>query len=290
MPQGIRVAVVQMAPVLGNADQNLTTIEKLATQAAGQGADIVAFPECALQGFVFASPEEATLRAVDRNGTHVSGIARIAQQLTIVVIVGFLERIARGIANTAIVAFPDGHKAFYTKTHLTRLGADRWADPGASLSDIFEFRGLNFGLAICYDLRFPEVARVLTLNGAEAIIVPANSPVQYEALYDHGARTRAWENRVWVVLANRCGSEGDATFVGRSLVADPYGNVVVNIAGDEPGIVFADLDPMAARAKHLPGHDGETYDFFEARRPELYARLSRIHTARAVNPWEGGAS
>jgi predicted amidohydrolase len=271
MSQVVRVAAVQTRPDLSAGAQNLQRIRELATESARRGADIVVFPECALRGIIFDSLDEAAGNAQGPEAADLAAIGELAKELDVAVVVGLLERADKGVANSALVALPDGNRSLYRKTHLTRLGADRWATAGESLSPVYEFRGLRFGVAICYELRFPEIARVLALRGVDALLVPTNSPLGYEGLYEHGARTRAWENRIWVVLVNRGGTERGATFIGRSMIADPYGKVVASVEGDEEAILIADLDPQAARAKLLPGHGDEMYDYFAARRPTLYA-------------------
>ena len=269
----MRIAAVQMNPRLGAVEDNVRAIERWTESAAEAGADIVLFPECSLQGIVFASPEEAESVAEPRDGARIDAVAALARRFDVCIAVGFLEQLADGIANTVCVAFPGGERRFYQKTHVTALGADRWVQPGPALSDILTFRGLNFGVIICYDVRFPEATRVLALQGADAVLLSTNSPTGYEGTYEHAARTRAWENRIWFAVANRIGEEADATFVGRSLIVDPFGRVVAQAGGDEETLLVADVDVSLARSKLLPGHAGNQYDFLSSRRPDLYGPL-----------------
>jgi 5-aminopentanamidase len=275
MSSDLCVAAIQFAPRLGQTEQNIENIEMWTHKAAKARADIVVFPECALQGIVFSSATEALEHAEELGGPALTHVAALARDHDVAIILGFLERLPYegGLANAAGVFFPDGSSSVYRKTHLTELGADRWVEAGSCLSDVHSFRGMRFGVLICYDVRFPEATRILALRGADAVILPTNSPLRYEAAYDHGARTRAWENRIWFVVANRIGTERDTTFIGRSLIADPHGQIVSWAKGDEETMIIGDLDVETARSKLLPGHDDAQFDFWDARRPELYDPL-----------------
>lgn len=269
----MRVACVQMRPELGRPDLNARAMEGWVSSAVEEGADVVLFPECALQGIVFATREDAIRASEPLDGPHVGAVSELAERLDVGIVFGFLETVPEGVANTTCTALPGEDRRFYRKTHLTELGADRFVCPGGAMSEIVEFRELRFGVIICYDIRFPEATRSLALAGADAVLLATNSPVGYEGTYDHAARTRAWENRIWMAVANRVGTEVDATFIGRSLVVDPLGTVVAQAGGDGEELLVAEVDVAQARSKLLPGHDGHKYSFWSARRPDLYGPL-----------------
>jgi 5-aminopentanamidase len=276
MPDPIlRVATIQTAPAYGDLEANMVSLERWSREAAGRGADLVVFPEAFLQGLVYHDQDSATREAVALAAPELDEIGRLSAELNLGIVVGFLERTGpSAYSNSALTALPDGTRRVYRKTHLTELGADRWAVPGDELAEVFEYRGTRCAVLICYDVRFPEVSRVLALRGADLLLLPTNSPVGYEGTYDHAARTRAWENRVWFLVANRVGVEGDATFIGRSLSVDPLGNTVHQLAGGEHAMLLTDVDPARARSKALPGHAGAVYSFMHARRPALYGELA----------------
>jgi len=271
----LRVATIQTAPAWSNIEANMVSLDRWSREAAGRGADLVVFPEAFLQGLVYHDQDSAAREAIALTAPELDEIERLAAELNLGIVVGFLERNgASGYSNSALTALPDGTRRVYRKTHLTELGADRWAVPGDKLGEVFEYRGARCAVLICYDVRFPEVSRVLALRGADLLLLPTNSPVGYEGTYDHAARTRAWENRVWFLVANRVGVEGDATFIGRSLSVDPLGNTVHQLAGGEHAMLITDVDPARARSKALPGHAGAIYSFMRARRPALYGELA----------------
>jgi len=269
----LRIAAIQSSPQLGDVDANLAAIEAWSRQAANRGARLVLLPECALQGIVFHSAEDALAVAVPRTDPVFERLGSLTEELGLGLVFGFLERLETGYSNTAAILLPGDSPRFYRKTHLTELGADRWAEPGDSLCEVMEYEGLRFGVLVCYDVRFPEASRVLALAGADALLLATNSPAGYEGTYDHAARTRAWENRVWFVVANRVGIEDDAAFIGRSLAVDPFGGVVGQLDGYREGMLVVDIELEAARSKLLPGHEGAGYSFLAARRPELYGAL-----------------
>jgi predicted amidohydrolase len=268
----MRVASVQMQPTHGPAAGNLDQILRQAAACAEAGAELALFPECCLQGYIYHAERDALAVAEDPEGAACSRLAAAASQLGIAIVCGFLERRARDrYSNSVLAALPGQPPVVYQKAHLPMLGADRWAQPGGYAAGSFGFRGIAFGLQICYDLRFPEPARMLALAGCDVILLATNWPEGYQATADHAARTRAWENRCWLVAANRIGAEGGTTFIGRSAVIDPLGRVAAQAGPDRPEVLIADIDPATARDKSLPGHAGQTYDFFASRRPELYA-------------------
>jgi predicted amidohydrolase len=127
---------------------------------------------------------------------------------------------------------------------------------------------------ICYDIRFPEAARVLALKGAEVIALPTNWPEGAESSPEFITRTRAWENRVFIVAANRVGVERGRKFIGRSQIVSPNGEIMVEAGPDEETIIYADLDLSLARQKRIVIEPGEwELDITGGRRPELYGEL-----------------
>jgi predicted amidohydrolase len=270
----MRIAAVQMEPKLGEIERNCEAMVAFAGEAADAGARLILFPECALQGYVFEGAEQAASAAVSCDHDVVRTLADLATRRGVALVFGFAERRKRSFSNSVLVALPGGGQTIYRKTHLPMLGLDRWAVRGDELGPLFGFEGIRFGILICYDLRYPEAARVLALAGADALLLPTNWPAGYEATADHAARTRAWENGVWLVAANRTGLEDDTRFIGRSLAVAPTGSLVATADGTGETTLLVEIDAARARTKTLPGHGGEQFDFFAARRPDLYGPLA----------------
>jgi predicted amidohydrolase len=127
---------------------------------------------------------------------------------------------------------------------------------------------------ICYDLRFPEAARCLALEGADMIALPTNWPQGADASPDFVAQTRAMENRVFLVAVNRAGEERGAVFIGKSQIVDPAGRRLAMADTTDETIITATFDPTLARQKRLVIQPGVfEIDTVGDRRPELYRRI-----------------
>ncbi len=189
--------------------------------------------------------------------------------------VGMLEAGQEGILfNTAVLVDSAGLRARYRKTHLPTLGVDRYVTPGDDSPMPVDIHFGRAGMLICYDLRFPEPARVLALAGAQMILLSTAWP-QAASLYpDFVVSTRAAENHIYVIAANRVGSERGTTYLGRSIIADPDGRVLAEANPSEETILYAAIDPSESDAKHRIFTLGEyELDLFNDRRPELYSNL-----------------
>jgi predicted amidohydrolase len=160
----------------------------------------------------------------------------------------------------------------YIKTHLPELGFDKFVVRGTSLP-VFDTAIGKIGVLICYDVRFPEAARVLALDGADIIALPTNWPDGAEVSPTFMAPARAAENRVFVVTCNRVGVENGFRFIGCSAIHDITGAAIAS-AGDDDTILIADVDLARARNKRtivIPGkYETNT---FTARNPDLYGRI-----------------
>jgi len=128
-----------------------------------------------------------------------------------------------------------------------------------------ELDGVPVGILICYDIEFPEPVRTLALDGAAIVLVPTALTRPYGFVAHTLVPARAWEDQVFVVYADRCGSEGDLDYVGLSTIAGPDGKIVAQ-AGDSETLLIAEIDLDAReRARSL-------FNYLEERRPELYQR------------------
>mgnify|MGYP001152469718 CR=1 FL=1 len=139
--------------------------------------------------------------------------------------------------------------------------------PGDAGLPVFDIGLCRVGILVCFDWIFPEAWRVLALKGADVVCHPSN--LVLPGLAQRGVPIHALMNRLYVVTANRVGTEGDLTYTGRSLVADPLGDVPVEAspAGEEVGV--AEIDVSLARNKRVTPRN----DVLADRRPEEYAGL-----------------
>jgi predicted amidohydrolase len=271
-----RVAAVQMDPGLGTVARNLDTILARLAEAAEDGARLVVFPECALTGYGFESRSEAAAHGEPLDGPSSRRLAEACRRLDVWSIHGFLEADGPKLFNACALIGPGGPVASYRKVHLPFLGVDRFVDPGDrpfAVHDV-DGGGLRVGMHICYDGSFPEVARVLTLLGADVLVLPTNWPPHSECAAEHMMVTRAMENVVYAMAVNRVGEEAGFRFIGRSSIVAPTGQVLAMGSADREEVLYAELDPARARRKKLVRVPGRhEIDRLADRRPAFYRPL-----------------
>ena len=245
----VRVAAVQLNSN-GDKERNLTAAERQVRAAAGAGAEFVALPE---KWNLLAGGEELIAGAEPLDGPSLTSARGWARELGIHVLAGSIsERGGEGekASNTSVLIGPDGEDlAVYRKIHMFDVDAggvsyreSEHERPGAE-PVVAPVGDLLLGMSVCYDLRFPELFRILALRGARVVAVPsaftlATGRDHWEVLL----RARAIEDQVFVVAPNQSG-EAPPHFssFGRSMIIDPWG-VVLATAPDGEGFVAADLD------------------------------------------------
>ncbi len=229
------VAVCQFAPT-ADRSANRERIAELTADAASRGARLIVFPE---YSSYFVDPMDATLaeNAEDLDGPFVSTLAGLAAEYGVVIVAGLAERAADGlrVRNTVVAVRGDGILATYRKQHLyDAFGQTEsdWVEPGElGGASVFDVSGIRFGLMTCYDLRFPEVSRVLVDAGADVLVVPAEwvrGPLK-EHHWTTLLAARAIENTVYVVAADHPAPVG----VGHSQIVDPQGAVLAGVGVSE---------------------------------------------------------
>jgi predicted amidohydrolase len=178
------------------------------------------------------------------------------------------------VYNAALLALPDGARFVYRKLHLPFLGVDRVATPGADPPWVVDIGPMRIGVLICYDLRFPEAARICALEGADLIALPTNWPKGVEFHPELFAPARAAENHCYLLAADRVGTERGTTFIGRSRLIDPDGTLLREASATDEELLVGEVDPEAARVTHVRRRPGEhEWDTIADRRPGLYGRL-----------------
>lgn len=271
----MRAGVVQFDPKLGDLEGNLRRCVVWLEEAAAAGCDLVVFPECALSGYMFGSAEETVRCAEPIPGPSTEALAQACARLGVHCVIGVLERDADLLRNTAVLIGPAGLVGSYRKSHIACIGADCFTTPGDDEYVVHETPLGRIGIQICYDWRFPEITRVLALRGADLVVHPTNSPVASRDLADFIPRTRAVENAVYFLTANRVGDEAGTRFFGHSQIVDPFGRVLAEGGGEAEALLVADLDVELARQKTKEPGDGQyAVRLFADRRPELYDRVT----------------
>jgi 5-aminopentanamidase len=279
----VKLAVAQMGATQDVAE-NLTRIIGILDDAATEDVDIVVLPECVVSGYMYEDRADALSRAVTATGPELANIARVCRERQLHAVVGLLEKGPDGnLYNTAILIDDVGQRiGHYRKTHLPCLGVDRFVDRGIETPPVIATKHGNIGLAICYDLRFPETARSLALSGADIIAQPSTWPAEAAMLAEHFVPVRACENRVFVAVANRPDEEAGVSFMGRSQIAAPNGQRIAEADGESEGLLTAVVDLGEARDKRIVNVPGEyEVSLFADRRPDLYGRITeKLSNAR----------
>ena len=270
----MKVAAIQMDVKLLDKQYNLDRILGRLELAAGAGAKLAVFPECALTGYCFESRQEAIPLAEEVPGPATEKILAAASGLGCTVVVGLLERAGDQIFNAAAVVTPERILGTYRKLHLPCLGIDWHAALGDKPFPLFATPHGKIGISICYDCSFPESGRVLKLKGAQILAIPTNWPLGSDT-WQHTPPVRATENHMHVIACDRVGEERGFRFAGHSQIVDCNGTKLAEADETEETILYGEIDPTTAdcnRVVRLPGK--WEFDRIAARRPEMYGPLT----------------
>lgn len=262
MPFRLEVMKIAIAQISSKSDklENLALVEDYVARAAKQGAELVVFPEATMRGF---GTERLDTCAETAEGAFVQRLRALAQQHHIAIVAGVFftadlqqqeDKEIQRVANVAVAVLPDAVSdatlITYHKIHTFDAFGFRESDtvrPGKQLVT-FEFGGITFGLAICYDVRFPELFRQLALQGAQVIILPASwgtgagKLAQWQLL----TQARALDSGSYLVACDQAEAtdprkSGAPTGVGGSAFINPWGQRVAEL-GAEPGLLCCEVD------------------------------------------------
>lgn len=252
--ESIKVACIQTHPRVGEKAANVAASLAAIEAAASKGARLVVLPELANSGYMFATREEAFELAelVPAGPTCVAWMAA-AQRLGITLVAGIAERDGDVLYNAAVVMGPDGYIGTFRKVHLWNE-ENLFFEPGNLGFPVFKTPIGRIGVAICYDIWFPETFRLQALKGADIVCVPTNwvpIPGQApgrEAMATVLAMAAAHTNSIFIACADRVGDERGQAFEGQSVVVGCSGWPLAGPASrDEEEIVLADVDLGSAR-------------------------------------------
>jgi predicted amidohydrolase len=253
----IEVVVLQMAARAGDLTANVDRFAELVREHA-RGAELVVAPELVTSGYdleVLARRGRELAEPLD--GPTAALVSELATRTGATLVFGMLERDGDVIYDTAVAASPDGQLVPYRKSHLYPTESELFA-AGTELVVAPTPAG-RLGMMICFEHAFPDVATTLALRGAQILVIPSAVPVGYEHLLTLRTRARAQDNQVFAV---GCNLTGDG-FCGRSLVADPRGDVLAE-AGVEETVLRAVLDLAAI------DREREREPALRLRQPDLY--------------------
>ncbi|WP_424766015.1 carbon-nitrogen family hydrolase [Paenibacillus sp. sgz302251] len=264
MSKKLRLALLQMHIEAGNPEANYTKLASMLEEAVGgaQKPDVIMFPEMWNTGYALTEIQSIADKEGDRTKTFLSAFSK---KHKVHIIGGSIAELKEDKVLNTIYAFDrEGNVAAdYSKIHLFRLmDEEKYLAAGNKLGKL-EMEGEQAGMMICYDIRFPELARRLALEGAKLLFVPAEWPNPRLHHWKTLLTARAIENQMFVIACNRMGESGETSFFGHSIVLDPWGEIIAE-AGEEEMILYADIDLSlvdTVRSK-IP--------VFEDRRPAIY--------------------
>lgn len=239
----IKIALVQFEAKLCKCKENTDRAVKLAEEAAKNGAKFICFPEMFNTGY--------NLNVINRkiydfaetlDGYTVSKFKIFAKEHEVYVIVPIaIEVLPSVIENSAVLINNKGEvQNVYSKSHLWSLESVYFKS-GDDIS-VFDTDYGKIGIMICYDAGFPEVARMLTLQGAKIIFMPAAWRIQDKDMWDLNVSGRALENTVFIAAVNRFGHEEDLYLFGNSKVANPRGTIIAESTNEAEEIVYCEID------------------------------------------------
>lgn len=266
--------LVQMTPTLSDKEANFNIFKKFINKAKSESVNLVVFPELSTTGYLNYDTFYKLAEPIP--GPFTSKVAGLLAGSTVHVIFGMPEasdEVEGTLYNSAVMIggkkgligkyrklFLPGHSVFDEKRYFT---------PGSN-AEIFSTCLGDIGLAICYDLYFPELARLYAMKGAQILVYPTTSPSARRDFFEALTKARAIENGVFVILCNRAGVEEGLIYWGGSHVVSPSGVVLAKAKYDEDDVVVAelDLDEVRRARTFLPMLSKDT-------RHELYDELLR---------------
>ncbi len=267
----MRVGIAQMNCGVGEVTDNTNRLLGFVDQAKHAGCDTVVFPEMSDTGYLM--PVILETASFWTEGP-VAALREAAHKCGINIVAGVSERTDSTVFNSIVAIDRNGEiVAKYRKTHLITaepMLEHHHLGSGDELV-VGEVDGIKAGFLTCYDIRFPEISRLLTDAGAQILFLPSAFPLVRVGHWKTLTEARAIENQVFVVAANRIGNDGPGlTFCGASRVIDPYGTIIAAASEIDEKLLVADLDlgQIACTRKRLQVH--------QDRRPDLYARPVRV--------------
>ncbi len=231
----------QLSPRLGDVEANLRRLEEA---VRGHEADIAVFPELYLSGYF--SKDMLYRLAIGLGDKVVSRLRRLAEETSTAIIAGFPERSGHGfIYNSALIIDERGEASAYRKRHLptfSLFNESRWFRANKAGLGTWRLKGVEVGVAICYDIFFPEVFKAYSLRGAQLLAIISATPDSSLRFFKRLTEARAIENTAYVVWVNQVGVYDGVGFAGESRVVSPLGRVVAECRPMDEDLRVVELD------------------------------------------------
>lgn len=261
----MKVALFQMDIIPGNPKENRDKVKSwVENVTAKDKVDTLVLPEMWTTAYTL---DELRVHAEDDKKETFHFLSQLAADHKVNLVAGSIAAIeGDSIFNRALVFNRQGECIYkYDKMHLVpMLNEHLYLTGGREKSVVFELDGVKVGLIICYDLRFPELARSLALQGAQVLFILAEWPEVRHSHWTHLQIARAIENQMYVISSNRVGTYDGVEFCGRSMITNPWGEVLVTGSQDQEETITktVNLDEVAEVRKNVP--------VFDSRVPHLY--------------------
>jgi len=244
MPKEIRVAIAQTSCKIADKKTNIEKIKKGMRKAKEKAAHLVVFPELSLTGYVCKDLAYELAEPVPGPSIHL--IEKETKKSNIHVILGMIEKSTKAKAvlyNTAVLIGPKGFIGKYQKTHLPTHSVfeeKRYFRQGYT-APAFKTEIGKLGMIICYDIFFPEITRLLRLQGAQLIACISASPSVRRGFFEVLTAARAMENTAFLAFANLVGIEDGLQFWGGSRIIAPSGSIIKQAKYDEEDLIVAEI-------------------------------------------------
>ncbi len=276
----MKIGYVQFRPRFGEKERNLERALRFLENGARQDADLMVLPELFNTGYVFRSRDEVkALSERIPEGETTRALIRFAEDNNLYIVAGICESEGDKFFNSAVLVSPDEDVSVYRKAHLF-YEEKIWFSQGNIPFSVYDIEKARVGIMICYDWFFPEVIRVLSLKGAQIICHPSNLMLPYCQKAMLGA---AVQNRVFIVTANRVGTERGVRFTGKSQIVAPDMRILASSRRRGEEVKVVDVNPADADSKRITRYN----DLWADRRLELYKPLlDRFPPFKDLNEWD----
>jgi|WetSurMetagenome_2_1015567.scaffolds.fasta_scaffold00013_6 omega-amidase len=238
----MKIGCAQIDCISGDAEANLRKMREYTYQAREAGCDMVVFPEMVDTG---CETETLGKYASSWSEGPFLQLQSIAEETRLCIVCGISEVVEDKLYNAVAILGHDGQLlAHYRKTHLITtepFEEQRVFTAGDSFC-MFSFGGLKFGVMVCYDLRFPEVARYYATHEASVILMPSAWPLSRLTHWKTLIAARAIENQLYMACSNRVGKDGELEFGGNSRIVDPWGEMVAHGSELEERLIVGSVD------------------------------------------------
>ena len=278
----VRIALVQSRSAVGTEtfdprEDNLERALRAIGDVAREGAQLVVFGEMYLSGYRTDEWLHKWATTVEPPDAHVRALVEASQAYGVHILMGagtFGHFIPGDIYNSTLFVGPSGLLGVYRKTHVAAfpysegVAKERcFYSPGKELP-VFDTPLGRIGVHICYDITFPEVARVQALKGAELLVNTSASAAGFEEFWDHALFMRAVENGTWYAVCSVVGEQRGDVLFGGSRIVNPTGKVVAAGKFHAEDVLIADIDLSLSWRTRAKSHT------FNTRQPELYAPIA----------------